>query len=342
MRALVYAGPGQVEWRDVPAPRLHGDAEALVRPLAVASCDLDAAIVRGQAPFPAPFILGHEAVAQVIAVGDGVRSVRPGDTVVVPFQISCGACASCRRGNTGNCREVPRTAMYGIGPVAGDWGGMLADVARVPFADAMLLPLPAGVSPAAAASAGDNIADSWRTVGPYLARRSDARVLILAGGPAASIPLYAVAIARALGAARVDYCDRDPARLALAGRLGAEVRAIDAWPDRLGTYAITVDASQDPDGLACAVRSTEPDGVCTSTSIYFQGMVPLPLTDMYMKGATFVTGRVHSRAVLPDVLALLAAKRVDPEAVVTERVSWDDAPRAILGYTTKLIVERPG
>src|SRR5213078_2630946 len=142
MRALVFAGAGRLEWRDVPAPRIEDDGHALVRPLAVASCDLDAAIVRGQAPFPPPFVLGHEAVAQVVAIGDGVRTVRPGDTVVVPFQISCGHCPSCVRGNTGNCRQVPRTAMYGIGSLAGDWGGMLADVVRVPFADAMLLPLP--------------------------------------------------------------------------------------------------------------------------------------------------------------------------------------------------------
>ena len=98
MRELTYVGPGQVEWREAPAPRLEGDGQVLVRPIAVATCDLDAVIVRGLAPFPPPFPLGHESVAEVGEIGDAVRTVRPGDRVVVPFQPACGACGFCRRG----------------------------------------------------------------------------------------------------------------------------------------------------------------------------------------------------------------------------------------------------
>ena len=340
MREVVYVGPGQVEWREAPAPRVEGDGEALVRPLAVATCDLDAVIVRGLSPFPPPFPLGHESVAEVLEVGDAVRSVRPGDRVVVPFQPACGACGCCRRGLGANCEVVPRTSMYGIGAGGGSWGGALADVLRVPFADAMLLALPAGVSPAAAASAGDNIADGWRTVAPYLRERPGATVLILGGAGAGSIPLYAAAIAVALGAARVDFHDTEPRRLEIARRLGAHPTLASTWPKRLGAYAITVEASQDPEGLACALRSTEPGGHCTSTSIFFGGTVPIPMTEMYMKGVTFHTGRVHSRAVLPEVLALLAARRIDPDLVTTERAAWEDAPEALLRYTTKLVIER--
>ncbi|HJQ83935.1 MAG TPA: alcohol dehydrogenase catalytic domain-containing protein, partial [Candidatus Binatia bacterium] len=138
MRALTYVGPGALEWRDVEPPTLGGAGEALVRPLAVATCDLDAVIVRGLSPFAPPFPLGHECVAEVLEVGDGVRTVRPGDRVVVPFQPACGDCAFCRRGLTATCSAVPRTSMYGIGAAGGDWGGALSDVLRVPFADAML------------------------------------------------------------------------------------------------------------------------------------------------------------------------------------------------------------
>lgn len=340
MHALTFVAPGQLEWRDVPAPTLQGDDEALVRPLAVATCDLDAAIVRGQAPFPGPFTLGHESVAEVIEVGDAVRSIRPGDRVVVPFQPACGRCGFCVRGLTANCTAVPRTSMYGIGVAGGDWGGALADVLRVPFADAMLLPLPSGVSPAAAASAGDNIADAWRTVAPQLQQQPGGRVLILAGGAAASIPLYAAGIAQALGAVRVDYFDRDPRRVDLARELGATAMLLEAWPNRLGSYAVTVDSSQDPDGLACALRSTEPGGYCTSTSIYFTGLVSVPMTEMYMKGVTLSTGRVHSRTVLPAVLDLIATQRIAPERVTTETAAWQDAAEALAHYTTKLIILR--
>src|ERR1044071_5908080 len=88
MRSLTYAGPRQLEWRDVPEPRIAGDGEAIVRHIAVATCDLDAMIVAGASPFPAPFALGHEGVAEVLDVGDGVTTVKPGDRVLVPFQRS--------------------------------------------------------------------------------------------------------------------------------------------------------------------------------------------------------------------------------------------------------------
>src|SRR5436190_2202762 len=151
MRQLTYAGPGELEWRDVPEPRLEGPGEAIVRPLAVSTCDLDGPIVRGETPFPAPIAMGHEPVGEVTEIGDEVMSVAVGDHVVVPFQISCGACDACRAGHSGNCTAVRQLAMYGLGAAGGDWDGALSDFLRVPYADAMLLPLPAGLEPAAAA-----------------------------------------------------------------------------------------------------------------------------------------------------------------------------------------------
>src|SRR3954465_9576322 len=159
MKQLTLVEAGRVEWTDAPEPALQGAGEALVRPLAVAMCDLDASIVSGDFPVPAPVALGHEFVAEVVDVGDSVAGVRPGDRAVVPFQISCGECARCRRGQTGDCESVPRLSMYGFGPFGGDWGGGLSDLVRVPYADAMLVSLPDGLDPAAVASASDNIPD---------------------------------------------------------------------------------------------------------------------------------------------------------------------------------------
>src|SRR4051812_23079347 len=180
MRQLTLVETGRLEWEDVPEPKLEEGGQALVRPLAVALCDLDANIVNGEFPLPAPVAMGHEFVAEVVDVGDGVKSVRPGDRAVVPFQISCGECARCRRGRTGDCESVPRLSMYGFGALGGNWGGALSDVVRVPYADAMLVPLPDGVDPAAVASASDNIPDGWRTVAEPLERRLGAEVLVVA------------------------------------------------------------------------------------------------------------------------------------------------------------------
>ena len=77
MQQLTMTADRQVEWWDVPAPALQGPGEALVRPLAVALCDLDQPMLRGEAPIPGPIALGHEFVAEVAEVGDDVRGSPP-------------------------------------------------------------------------------------------------------------------------------------------------------------------------------------------------------------------------------------------------------------------------
>src|SRR5439155_3622826 len=167
MRQVTFVEPGRLEWQDVPAPRLEDSTDALVRPVAMATCDIDWAIVRGVAPLPGPFAFGHEFVAEVVQVGDEVNSVSVGALVVVPFQIACGSCRRCLAGLTGSCENFPRLASYGLAPFSREWGGALSDVVRVPCADHMLVTLPTGIDPVAVASLSDNIPDGWRTVGPY-------------------------------------------------------------------------------------------------------------------------------------------------------------------------------
>jgi alcohol dehydrogenase len=337
MRSLTLTEERRVEWREAPEPGLEGPGEATVRPLAVALCDLDRPIIMGLAPVPPPIALGHECVAEVVEVGEEVRAVEVGDLVVVPFQISCGRCERCRTGLTGDCAEVPPGSMYGFGAFGGDWGGVLADLVRVPFADAMLVPLPAGVAPATLASASDNLPDAWRTVAGPLAEQPGADVLVIGGG-ARSIGLYAVDIARALGAASVAYVDSDPDRLALAAELGAE--AIEGLDRKYRRRAITVNATTSREGLHAALRSTARGGVCTSVGIYYEELTPLPLLEMYTTGLRFVTGRVAARPLLPEILELVASGGIHPERVTSTVAAWEEAPEAVLGDERKLVIER--
>jgi threonine dehydrogenase-like Zn-dependent dehydrogenase len=343
MRALTYVGPRQLEWRDVDDPRLAGDGEAIVRFAAVATCDLDALIVGGASPFPAPFTLGHEGVAEVLEVGDGVTSVRPGDRVLVPFQLSCGVCGACRAGRTGNCETVPFAATYGFGfgPENTKWGGFLSDAVRVPYADAMLVPVPDGLASELAAGASDNITDAHRAVAPWLAERPGAPVLVCGGASSGSIGLYAVAQALALGSEDVLYVDPDPGRRAIAEGYGA--RVLGEVPEQLDErFPITVDAAGTREGLALAVGSLDRDGVCTSSAIYFDpSMVPpLPLLQMYVMVGTFTTGRIHARRDAPAVLELLAGGELDVAPVTTKVVAFDDAADALLEDYTKLVFSR--
>jgi alcohol dehydrogenase len=340
---LMLDGPGAVRWEDADAPALPGDEAALVRPLAVATCDLDVGVLRGAYPAPgAPYALGHEGVAQVVEVGGAVGTVAPGDRVVVPFQISCGRCERCRAGRTGNCAAHPPLSTYGLGAMGGhQWGGLLADMVAVPHADAMLVPVPDGLDPVAIASCSDNVPDGWRAVGPQLAATPGAHVLVMAGpfGPH-SIGLYAAGIAVALGAERVVYHDEDETRLGIAAALGAETQ--DGPPPRkVGAFPITVNASGTEDGFRCALNSTAFDGVCTNVSVYLEDPA-LPLLAMYSRGCTLHTGRVHARPAIPAVLDLVG-RGFDPGLVTSAVVGWDEAADALADPPMKLVVSRlPG
>jgi threonine dehydrogenase-like Zn-dependent dehydrogenase len=338
MQQLNFIETGKLEWREAPEPRLEADREAIVEPVAVATCDLDALLVRGAVPLDGPFPFGHEGVGRVVEVGDAVRTVVPGDLVSIPFQVSCGSCGQCKRGRSGHCEAVPRLSMYGLGALSGgEFGGFLSDRVHVPFAEHMLLALPAGVAPESVASLSDNIADAWRTVGPQLEQEPGAEVLIVSADN--SISLYAAAIAGALGAARVDFVGGGRRQLEIAERLGANVIEGDI-PERLGPYPITVDASGSRAGLTCALRSTGPDGVCTSIGIYFDPTTPMPLFEMYTKGIHFLTGRVHAREAMARSLALIEQGLVRPEFVTSQVVGWEDAAEALGDLRGKTVVTR--
>jgi len=336
MRQLTLEAVGRLAWHDVPEPDLQDDGQALVRPLAVATCDLDLPIVTGATPFPTPIAMGHECVAEVVAVGRAVRSVRVGDRVVVPFQVACGTCGRCDRDLTGDCERMAPLSMYGFGAAGGDHGGFLSDLVRVPFADAMLVGVPDALHPAALASASDNLPDAWRLVAPHLAALPGADVLIVGGGTR-SIGLYAVDLARALGAGRIDYRDPDPGRCAVASDLGAEILDADSPIER--RYAITADCSASEEGLRQALRATEPGGHCTHAGVIW-GEVALNFLELYTRVVDLHIGRASARPAIPAIVALAAAGRIRPERVTDRVLTWDEAPTALVEPYTKLVFAR--
>ncbi len=338
MEQLTLVEQGKIEWQDVPAPRLEGSGEALVRPLAVSRCDIDLPYATGLLPPPRSFALGHECVGEVTEIGDGVATVRVGDRVIVPFQISCGSCGRCRRGLTGSCEAVPFLSAFGLPLQPREWGGALSDLIRIPFADAMLVPAPANVPPWALAAAADNATDGWRCVAPHLAARPGATVLVVVG-IASSIALYAADAAVALGASRVDVLSPRADVLDVAGRIGANPIESN-FDGKHGPYDITIDGSVDPAGLALAIRSTDHEGVCICPVYYFGESTPVPLGRMYTKGIHFHAGRCHARHEIPAVAAAIAAGRLHGEIIATRRVAWKDAATAMAEPAVKLVIER--
>lgn len=340
MRQLVFTGPGALEWQDAPDPTA-GVGAAVVRPLAVSRCDLDVAMA-AFGLFPGPFPVGHEIAAEVIEVGPGVERVTVGQRVAVPFQVSCGTCRSCGDRRFAACEphQAKAGAAFGFGVAGGGHGGGLADLLLVPAADHMLHPAPESIPDVALATIPDNVIDAYRSVADGLRERPGSDVLIL-GGAASSICLYAVLCARALGAGRVRYADSDATRLAVASDLGAQVTDLGGeFPRRLERAAIVVAGALGPGALECAIRSTEPYGRLTSVVIHFGDQPALPMLEMYTRGITVHTSRADSRRYLAEVLDLVAAGRIDPLAVPTTEIDWDDAAARWLEPAVKLVVRR--
>jgi alcohol dehydrogenase len=341
MRHLVFNGPGDLAWQETADARLGGPRDALVRPLAVARCDLDPAIALGLYPMAPSFAMGHEMVGEIVDLGDAVSGFQIGQRVIVPFQVSCGECGPCRRGHSNACAAVASGTAFGLGPHGGvDVGGALADLVCVPFADHMLLPLPAGLDPIVAAGIPDNVSDGFRCVAEPLASAPGAAVLVV-GGLAPSVGLYAVACAVALGSERVVFVDQDHERLRLAERLGAEVieAPLDRLADAVGDerFAITVDACVLDPGRDLALSATAPCGTCTSVSGGASPRSMLPLQSMYLKGIRYEVGRVHARATAPAVLELVTAGHLDPGAIITRVASFDEAPDAMVEPGAKIV-----
>ncbi len=342
MKELIFVGPKKLEWREGADLRLRDQRAALVRPLAVAVCDLDWETIAGRTPFKGPFGFGHEAFAEVIEVGTDVTSVKPGDHTVVPFQISCGCCTACGKGWTADCEtveNVARTSMYGFGSFGGPWGGALADMMLVPYADAMLFPLSHNIVPAAVASVADNASDGWRAVAENLDDPCNSTVLVVGGG-LPSIGLYAVAAARALQVPVIDYVDSHPDRLSRAEKLGARVFP-SAPPKKLGPYDLTIDASHSEAGLECAISSTRRRGRCQCVSLYYGFRPQMPLIQMYAEGIDFRIGRAHARTQMPQVIDRILDGTLRTDLVTSREVDWDNAIEALLeGTSSKLVIMR--
>jgi threonine dehydrogenase-like Zn-dependent dehydrogenase len=361
-RELRFERSGRLAWHESDPLAVEGEHDATVRPFVAGRCDGDTlpihrpvsralqagiamgaidpvvAHVCGRVPYKGPFAIGHECVAEVVAVGAAVSRVAVGERVIVPWAVSCGACPPCLSGLTSKCATTTNAnhpvAAYGFGSASGPWGGMIADEIRVPYADHMLVAVPAGIPALRIAAAGDNLADAWRSVVPPLAQRPGGSVLILGGG-AKSIGLYAAGLAVAHGARSVDYVDANPLRREIAESFGART------PTRAASgYDVVVEATSRGSGLRQALRALAPGGICTGVGYYFAAGTRLPLMRMYTTDATLHIGVSHARTTLPELLEFISRTQFPAERVTTVTAEWDDAPAAYATKTTKVVLHR--
>lgn len=234
MKALCWHGSGDVRVDTVPDPKILNPRDAVIKITSTAICGSDLHIYNGFIPsMQSGDILGHEFMGEVVEVGSGVKNVKKGDRVVVPFTISCGSCYFCQQDLWSLCDNSNPNAwmiepMYGHSPAGlfgyshlfGGYAGGQAEYARVPFADVGLLKIPDGLTDEQVLFLTDIFPTGYMAAENCHIKPGDV-VAVWGCGP---VGLFAIKSAYMLGAERVIAIDRVPERLEMAkSQCNAEV-----------------------------------------------------------------------------------------------------------------------
>ena len=322
MRALVYHGPGQKAWEEVPKPSIQADTDAVVRVDAVTICGTDLHILKGDVPAVTDGrILGHEAVGTVEEIGSGVKNVRVGDKVLVSCITACGACRFCREGSYGQCRG-------GGGWILGHKiDGTQAEYVRVPFADTSTYPAPAGVSDDELLMMADILPTGYE-VGVLNGRvRPGDVVAVVGAGP---IGLSAIMGSRLYSPAHIVAIDKADSRLDAAKQFGADVTVNNDREDPASVIAgltgglgadVAIEAVGVPATFELAAELIRPGGRVANIGVHGQPAT-LHLEDLWIRNVTITTGLVDTYST-PTLLKLTTARQIEAGRFVTHHFVLD-------------------
>ncbi|MEU7427585.1 zinc-dependent alcohol dehydrogenase [Streptomyces sp. NPDC040750] len=234
MKAVTWHGRRDVRVEDVPDPRIEEPTDAVIRITSTGLCGSDLHLYEVLTPFMTPGdILGHEPMGIVEEVGTEVTGLRPGDRVVVPFQIACGHCFMCGTGLPTQCETTQVTgegmgaALFGYTRLYGAVPGGQAEYLRVPQAQFGPIKVPEGPPDDRFVYLSDVLPTAWQAV-EYAAVPPGGTVAVLGLGPIGDM---ACRIALARGAERVFGIDLVPERLARANRRGVETYDLRTFDD---------------------------------------------------------------------------------------------------------------
>ncbi|MEU5614807.1 alcohol dehydrogenase catalytic domain-containing protein [Streptomyces sparsogenes] len=264
MRAVTWQGRRDVRVETVPDPILKEPTDAIIRVTSTGLCGSDLHLYEVLTPFMTPGdILGHEPMGIVEETGSEVPGLRPGDRVVVPFQIACGHCWMCRSGLPTQC-ETTQVVEHGMGAelfgytkLYGAVPGGQAEYLRVPQAQYGPIKVPEGPPDDRFVYLSDVLPTAWQAVA-YADVPPEGTLAVLGLGPIGDM---CCRIAKARGAGRVIGVDLVSERLDRARDRGVEVydlRAYDSQED-LVDAVLTETAGRGPDAVVDAV-GTEAHG----------------------------------------------------------------------------------
>src|SRR3954454_22653226 len=328
MKALVYHGPGNKAWEDVPDARVEEPTDVVVKVKTTTICGTDLHILQGDvAAVTDGRILGHEAVGTVTAVGDAVRAFAVGDRVLVPAITKCGRCEYCQRGMPSHCQTVG-----GIGWIFGHLiDGTQAELVRVPYADTSLYRVPDGLAEEQVIFLAASLPTGYE-VGVLAGRVRPGDTVAVVG--AGAVGLAAVLTTGLWGASRVIAVDTNKFRLQKALEFGATdvvevgpgtVEAVKALTDGLGVD-VAIEAVGYPATLPTTAARVRPGGRIANSGVHGVA-VELPMQEMWIQNVTLTMGLVDPVSI-PTLLKMVEGGRIPAEKMGTHSFTfgqWDEA-----------------
>jgi threonine dehydrogenase-like Zn-dependent dehydrogenase len=255
MKAVTWQGKRDVRYVDVPDPKIEEGTDAVIRVTSTNICGSDLHLYEVLGAFMgAGDILGHEAMGVVEEVGDQVTAIKPGDRVVIPFQMSCGACFMCTQELYSQCETTQireygtGAALFGYSKLYGEVPGGQAEYLRVPHAQFTHIKVPEGPADERFVYLSDVLPTAWQAV-QYAAIPDGGTVVVLGLGPIGDM---STRIAAHLGA-RVIGVDMVPERLERVTARGNEVLDLREHQDDLGEVIRELTDGRGPDSVIDAV-----------------------------------------------------------------------------------------
>ena len=327
MKALVYHGPGNKAWEEVPDPKILEPTDVIVRIDTTTICGTDLHILKGDVPAVTPGrILGHEGVGTVVETGSAVSTVQVGDRVIISCISACGACSYCHQGLYAHC--LAEEGASGIGWIFGHLiDGTQAELVRVPFADNSVYKIPAGVTDEAAVMLSDILPTGFEIGVRYGRVKPGDVVAVVGAGP---VGLAAMMTAGLYGAARVIALDLDANRLSEARSFGATdtVNSGDAdWIDQVVAMTdgfgvdVAIEAVGIPATFDACTKIVRPGGSVANVGVH-GAPVELALQDLWIMDLSITTGLV-STSTTSMLLKLVAQHKLAAEKFATHHFTFD-------------------
>jgi threonine dehydrogenase-like Zn-dependent dehydrogenase len=327
VRAVVLRGDREVAVESVPDPVVPGEDGAVIAVEHTAICGSDLHLYHGVLP-AVGVCMGHEAVGTVTAVGPAVRTVAPGDRVIVSGVIGCGHCAPCRAGDPALCRSH---AMRVFGTLP-DLPGGQSEAMAVPCVDTFALPVPDGVTPEQAVLLTDIL-----PTGYLAALRADispgSTVAVIGCGP---VGILALQCAQLFGPARLLALDTVPDRLARAEAMGAEPVDASAGAGPAGVLERTggwgadavIEAVGRDETVVDAIACAAPGATVSIVGVNVNMALPFPMALVLLKKLTVRATVAAIPSTWAALVPLLTSGRLRPDGIFTHRMGLSEAPEA--------------